>query len=139
MYILAASAPSEAPQENEGSSALTMESGLTVCPSVPKAFSPAVGAFERLCDLLSACLALQRTGYIGESSAWQIGGRYYLCLSGNLPSSERRKAAKSGLDATGVLWEFATQPPAITLPHLTEHGIPLCPTNAVETLSRAAI
>ena len=138
MYILARSEENEA-KDGENAPTLPMESGLTVCSAVSKAFSPAIGAFERLCDLLSACLALRNNGYVGESSAWQIDKCYYLCLSGNLPQTEKRKHAKNGIDATGVLREFSSPAEKISPAYLAEHAISLCPADAVETLSRAAI
>ena len=117
------------------SSPLPMESGLTVCPSVPRHFSSAVGAFNRLGDLLSACRALGARGYSGNSSAWQINDRYYLHLGG---ASASRKSGKNSPDGTDLLWEFALPAGEITLPYLAEHGISLCAENAVATLGRIA-
>ena len=113
---------------------LPVESGLTVCKSAPRHFSSAMGAFSRLCDLLSACLALYRRGYNGESSAWQANDRYYLHLGGNTT----RKSAKNAPDATDLLWEFALPAKEVTLPYLAEHGTPLCAADAVEKLSKIA-
>ena len=135
MYILAE--PADRESVNTDPDTLPVESGLTVCPAIPRTFSPAIGRFNSLGDLLSACLALQNNGYPGESSAWKVGNRYYLCLTGTVPVEKKRKSA-SGMDATGVLWEFAAPAKEITPPYLTEYGIPLCPDNAVEKLSRVS-
>ena len=138
MYIQA-QLDAEQASETPHSTSIPMESGLTVCSPISKAFSSAIGTFERMGDLLSACLALRQSGYQGDSSAWQIGERYYLCLSGNQPDTDKRKRSKNGIDATGVLWEFAVAAEKITPYYLVEHGTSLCPNDAVETLSRAAI
>ncbi len=137
MYILGEEQadPAEARSQAESPKPLPMESGLTVCPSIPRRFSSAMGVFTHLCDLLSACLALHRSGYSGESSAWQVNDRYYLHLGGD---SAPRKGSKNTPDATDLLWEFALPAKDITLPYLAEHGIPLCAIDAVRKLSKIA-
>ena len=124
-----------APAPSSEAPPLPMESGLTVCPSVPRYFSSAIGTFHRLGDLLSACRALGARGYCGNSSAWQISDRFYLHLGGTSPS---RKGGKNAPDGTDLLWEFALPAGEITLPYLAEHGVYLCAENAVATLGRIA-
>lgn len=131
MYI---SAEEAAEPTKEQSPTLPVESGLTVCPTVPRQFSAAIGVFHRLCDLLSACLALHQRGYCGISSAWQVSDRYYLHLGGNTT----RKASKTAPDSTDLLWEFALPASEITLPYLAEHGTSLCAEDAVGTLGKIA-
>lgn len=141
MYILREGDTSPDLPSEEGCNQTTrslpaVESGLTVCPSGPKHFSPGIGAFTCLTDLLSACLALQKSGYDGKSSAWQIQDRYFLHLVGSEDRPHRSKS--SAMDATGVIWEFGTPAKDITLPYLAEHGVSICSTDAVGKLSRVA-
>lgn len=111
------------------------ESGLTVCPSLPRLFGRTMGEFRKLSDLLSACLALSVSGYDAESSAWQAGDRYYLYLAGN-----RSCASKEGiaLSASGVISEFGSTVKELTLSYLAEHGICICSHHAVEKLGMMA-
>lgn len=107
-------------------------SGLTVCPTIARHFRRAMGEFRRLSDLLSACLALSSCGYDGDSSAWQMGDRYYLALAG---SRGRASGVESELSATGVISEFGNAVKDLSLTHLAEHGQCLCKKHAVEQLA----
>lgn len=111
------------------------ESGLTVCPSLPRLFGKTVGEFRKLSDLLSACLALATNGYDADSSAWQAGDRYYLYLAGNRNLSAQEEPA---LSASGVISEFGETVKEITLAYLSEHGSCLCSHHAVERLGMMA-
>lgn len=111
------------------------EAGLTICPSLPKLFGRTIGKFQKLSDLLSACLALTVSGYNADSSAWQAGDRYYLYLAGNrtLPAKE-----EPALSASGVISEFGEPVKELTLSYLAEHGSCLCSHHAVERLGTMA-
>lgn len=141
MYILsdgdACSDSAEVSPDGSKPQSPPMESGLTVCPSTSRCFAPGIGAFKSLADLLSACLALHNCGYSGDSSAWQIQDRYFLQVSGSADAPPRPR--RCSMDATGVIWEFGSPAKDITLPYLTEHGIPICTSDAVAKLSRIAI
>ena len=92
-----------------------------------------LGAFCFSCldDLLSVCRRLASLPHRGRSYAYHSNdGRYYLLLD--------------GLDATGYfsvdefsfLHEYGSaQPPSVTETMLSEHGVLLCPNDAVEKLS----
>lgn len=111
------------------------ESGLTVCPSLPKLFGRTVGKFQKLSDLLAACLALTASGYNADSSAWQAGDRYYLYLAGNRTHVTKEEPA---LSASGVISEFGETVKELTLSYLSEHGSCLCSHHAVERLGMMA-
>lgn len=133
MYVIGEDAESSAAEIGS-----EVESGLTVCPSIPHRFEKTVGEFRTLSNLLSACLALSKNGYKGKSSAWQITDRYYLLVGGSGDHSSQ-KAPKSPMSASGVLWEFGSPADEITLPYLVEHGSCICAQNAVEQLGAMAV
>ncbi len=111
------------------------ESGLTVCPSLPRTFGKAVGKFQKLSDLLSACLALSVSGYDADSSAWQTGDHYYLYLAGNRNFSSTEETP---LSASGMISEFGEAVKDLTPEYLSEHCACLCSHNAVERLGTMA-
>ena len=112
-----------------------VESGLTVCPSLTRTFGKAVGKFQKLSDLLSACLALSVCGYNADSSAWQTGDHYYLYLAGNRNFTSTED---SPLSASGVISEFGETLKDLTPEYLSEHCACLCSHHAVEKLGTMA-
>ncbi len=142
MYILSCSPEAEAPSETlslwkaaeDSPSPLHGEcavekgaTGLTVCTPAPLTATLTAATFAELSHLLSACHALSAAGYQGDSSAWQMDGRYYLQLS----------ADRSG--STCLIAEFGTPMKADGLCCLAEHGNCICEQNAVERLAAMAI
>ncbi|MBQ8288434.1 MAG: adaptor protein MecA [Clostridia bacterium] len=117
-----------------GADQIGERSGLTVCPSIARRFRRAMGEFRKLSDLLSACLALSSCGYDGDSSAWQMGDRYYLSLAGNHGAA----TGEPDLSATGVISEFGNTVKDLSLTYLAEHGQCLCKKHAVEQLALMA-
>ncbi len=109
-------------------------SELTACPSVARRFKRATGEFGKLSDLLSVCLALSSCGYDGDSSAWQMGDRYYLHLAGSRGAS----GGGSEFSASGVIAEFGSAIKDLPLSYLTEHGKCICKTRAVTQLALMA-
>ena len=90
--------------------------------------------FSRLEDLLSACKRLQDIGYICESAAYvDTFNRYHLILS------TRCKTPFSIPDEIGFLVEHGSLENALTVKiYLREHGIPICPADAITHLAKFA-
>ena len=85
--------------------------------------------FSHLENLLAVCAILQKSGFSGESAAYAEGERCYLILREMRTSDEARGrfafAEEYGERLSG----------AERLSYIEEYALPICPTNAVSTLS----
>lgn len=122
--------------DGDGSCAALSRTGsqLTVHPAASRHFKRAMGEFGKLADLLSVCRALTVCGYDGDSSAWQMGERYYLHLSG----SRGGRGDNDRVNASGVIWEFGSAVKDLSVSYLAEHGKCICNTRAVHRLAPMA-
>ena len=123
------------PERNASACALTPMQEMQPAPRTRGSFSRSFAyRFEELDELLSVCRRLLAMDYINESSAWRDdAGRYYLFLS---------TFADSPFATPEELYfvvEYGTIENASHLRlYLAEHGMVLCPEDAIGTLGGIA-
>ena len=93
----------------------------------PTTAAPTVYAVDCLQTLLSVCTVLSAAAFQGESSAWQVGHFWALCLRSAAPTK------------TDMLAEFAAkQTHSLSYAYIREHGRCICPRDAVNILAKLA-